>query len=163
MIRIRTMMTIALVPTLAAAQGPPAQSPPPRDTLFRICRPTLPAKCYPPLGRDTTRPLPAEPDQPWFEFMVDEPVTERPDTQRPQYPPTLREARVQGSVTAQFVVDTLGRVEVQTFKILSASHPLFEQAVREALPGMRFTAAIARNRKVRQLAQMPFVFSLAPR
>jgi periplasmic protein TonB len=38
---------------------------------------------------------------------------------------------------------------------------LFEDAVKEALRRMRFISAEAGGRKVRQLVQMPFVFTLA--
>ena len=61
---------------------------------------------------------------------------------------------------AQFVVDTTGRVEVATFKVIRKSHDLFEAAVRSALPQMRFLAAEVGGRKVKQLVQQPFVFAL---
>ena len=43
---------------------------------------------------------------------------------------------------AQFVVDTSGMVEVNTFKVLKSSHDLFTQAVRQTLPQMRYSPAI---------------------
>jgi protein TonB len=102
-----------------------------------------------------------EGDQPYFEFMVEKPVTEASNTQRPRYPDILKSAGVEGDVLAQFVVDTTGRVELNTFKVLKTSHQLFEAAVRSALPGMRFIPAEVGNKKVRQLVQQPFVFAIA--
>ena len=61
----------------------------------------------------------------------------------------------------QFVVDTAGRVETSTFKVLRQSHNEFEAAVRGALPKMRFLPAELKGRRVRQLVQQPFVFALA--
>ena len=61
---------------------------------------------------------------------------------------------------AQFEVDTTGRVNIASFKILRKSHDLFEAAVRSALPNMRFLPAEIGGRKVRQLVQQPFVFAL---
>jgi len=99
-------------------------------------------------------------DQPYFEFMVEKPVAEAPSTQRPRYPDILKSAGVEGEVLAQFVVDTTGRVEIPSFKILKQSHELFGAAVRAALPGMRFLPAEVGNKKVRQLVQQPFVFAI---
>lgn len=102
-----------------------------------------------------------EGDQPYFEFMVEKPVTEASNTQRPRYPDILKSAGVEGDVLAQFVVDTTGRVELNTFKVLKTSHQLFEAAVRSALPNMRFIPAEVGQKRVRQLVQQPFVFAIS--
>lgn len=100
-------------------------------------------------------------DQPFFEFQVEKPVTALPGSANPRYPDILRQAGVEGEVLAQFVVDTTGRAEVRTFKVLKASHDLFGTAVKNALPGMRFIPAEVGGRKVRQLVQQPFSFAIA--
>jgi protein TonB len=102
-----------------------------------------------------------EGDQPYFEFMVEKPVTESSNTQRPRYPDILKSAGVEGEVLAQFVVDTTGHVEINTFKVLKTSHELFAAAVRSALPGMRFIPAEVGQKRVRQLVQQPFVFAIS--
>jgi protein TonB len=79
---------------------------------------------------------------------------------QPAYPATLRSARVEGTVLAQFVVDTAGVPDVATFKALESSHELFTQAVRDVLPRMRFSVATMGDKKVRQVVQQAFVFSL---
>lgn len=81
----------------------------------------------------------------------------------PRYPSLLASASIEGTVVAQFVVDTLGRVEPASLEILRADHALFEQSVREALARMRFAPAEAAGRKVRQLVEQPFTFALARR
>ncbi len=78
----------------------------------------------------------------------------------PRYPEPLRTSRLEGSVIATYVVDTLGRVEPASFKAREATHPLFEQAVRSALMQQRFRAAQWNGRRVRQLVEQQFIFRL---
>lgn len=99
-------------------------------------------------------------DQAYFDFQVEKPVAPIPGAGAPRYPDILRSASVEGEVLAQFVVDTLGRVELNSFKVLRKSHDLFEASVRAALPNMRFLPAEVGGRKVKQLVQQPFVFAL---
>jgi protein TonB len=70
-------------------------------------------------------------------------------------------AGVEGRVVAQFVVDIEGRVEAGTVRLVRTDNALFDEAVRTALPRMRFTPAEIAGRKVRQLVEMPFVFALS--
>src|SRR5688500_12301155 len=99
-------------------------------------------------------------DQPYFEFQVEKPVVPAPGSTSPRYPDMLRQAGVEGEVLAQFVVDTTGRAEAGSLKILKQSHDLFVQSVRNALPNMRFIPAEVGGRKVKQLVQQPFTFSI---
>ena len=99
-------------------------------------------------------------DQPYFEFQVEKTVAATPGNAPPRYPDMLRSANVEGEVLAQFVVDTTGRAEMNTFKVLKSSHDLFTNSVKSALANMKFYPAEVGGRKVKQLVQMPFVFSL---
>lgn len=99
----------------------------------------------------------------FFEFQVDRPVGPAKGTRFPRYPDALRQEGISGCVLAQFVVDEDGRADVTTFRVLRFSRMEFVNAVRAALPGMRFTPAELGGRKVRQLAQQPFSFSIVPR
>jgi protein TonB len=45
--------------------------------------------------------------------------------------------------------------------VLKSSHELFTQAVKNALPNMRFYPAEVGGKKVKQLVQQPFTFSLS--
>ncbi|HEY0970548.1 MAG TPA: TonB family protein [Gemmatimonadales bacterium] len=99
-------------------------------------------------------------NQTYFEFQVEKPVAQIPGRGSPTYPSMLQSQGVKGQVIAQFVVDTTGRVEVSTFKVLESSHDLFTAAVKRALPDMRFVPAEVGGRKVKQLVQQPFVFDI---
>ena len=83
------------------------------------------------------------------------PVTEAPV----EYPAMLRQQQVEGRVVAEFVVDTLGRVEPKSVRIVSATHALFANAARAALPRARYTPAELEGRKVRQLVVLPVRFT----
>ena len=100
-------------------------------------------------------------DQPYFEFQVEKPVVPAPGSTSPRYPDMLRQAGVEGEVLAQFVVDTTGRAEAGSLKILKSSHDLFIQSVKNALPQMKFIPAEVGGRKVKQLVQQPFTFSIS--
>jgi protein TonB len=100
-------------------------------------------------------------DQPYFEFQVEKPVVPAPGSTSPRYPDMLRQAGVEGEVLAQFVVDTTGKAEPGSLKILKSSHDLFIQSVKNALPQMKFIPAEVGGRKVKQLVQQPFSFSIA--
>lgn len=93
--------------------------------------------------------------------QVDKPVVPKPYNAPPLYPEPLRLAGVEGTVLVRFVVDTTGRPDVTTLKVLKPTHPLFVQAVRTALPRMRFSPAELDGRKVKQLVQEPFAFRIA--
>lgn len=99
-------------------------------------------------------------DQPYFESQVEKPVAAAPGSPGPTFPEMLKSTGVEGTVLAQFVVDTSGRAEVASFRVLKSDHALFEQAVRNALPRMRFLPAEIGGRKVKQLVQQPFSFTL---
>jgi TonB family protein len=100
------------------------------------------------------------PGQEYFEFQVERPTTPMPGNPAPRYPDMLRSAHVEGTVLAQFVVDTLGHADMSTFKVLKSTHDLFTDAVLKSLPNMRFQPAEVGGKKVKQLLQMPFEFNL---
>ena len=89
---------------------------------------------------------------------VDREVVPWPTNPVPRYPATLRAGRIEGSVFARFVVDTSGRVVMESVVVNAADHPLFADAVIEALRRARFSPAELRGHKVAQLVVQPFVF-----
>ncbi len=99
-------------------------------------------------------------DQPYFDFQVEKAAAAIPGSGNPAYPEMLKSSGVEGEALVQFVVDTTGRAELGSFKVLRASHDAFGQAVRAALPRMRFLPAEIGGRKVRMLVQQPFAFAL---
>ncbi|WP_310571429.1 energy transducer TonB [Gemmatimonas sp.] len=96
----------------------------------------------------------------FLESEVERPVAVLPGTAGPVYPETLRAAGIEGQVLAQFVVDSAGRVELATFKVLDSQHPLFVAAVRRAVSRIRYLPAEARGARVAQLVQQSFHFTV---
>jgi len=74
------------------------------------------------------------------------------------FPPALFAAGTRGLVVAEFVIDSLGRVENETIGIVSSTHPLFTEAVRSALVNATYVPAIKQGQAVRQIVQQPFDF-----
>lgn len=112
-------------------------------------------------GVEGGKAQPVASDQPFFEFQVEKPVQALPGGSQPRYPDILRQAGVEGEVLAQFVVDTSGRAEMGSYKVLKTTHELFGSAVKNALSTMRFIPAEVGGRKVRQLVQQPFSFAIS--
>ena len=106
-----------------------------------------------------TEPAP-RPDNTYVESEVDKPVSQAPNSAAPVYPDILRQAGVEGEALVSFVVDTTGRVDLATFKVIRASHDLFAASVRNALPRMRFIPAETTRGRVRQVVQQPFSFAI---
>ena len=108
---------------------------------------------------DTGKEAGIKHDAPYMEFQVEKAVRHIGGAS-PEYPASLRDMGVKGEVLAQFVVGENGRYESGTLKILSSSNPAFSDAVKRALPGMRFSAAQIGGQKVKQLVQQAFQFNL---
>lgn len=103
---------------------------------------------------------PVNQEQTYFEFQVEKPALAKEGNPSPRYPDILRTGNVEGEVLAQFNVDTSGRAESNSFKVLKSTNDLFTSAVRNVLPQMRFYPAETGGRKVRMVVQQPFVFKL---
>ncbi len=82
---------------------------------------------------------------------------------KPHYPESLRSAGVDGRVVIQFIVDTAGRVDMSSVRVLSSTHDLFSRAVHDALGQFRFRPAELHGKKTAALAEMPFEFQLTNR
>jgi protein TonB len=80
----------------------------------------------------------------------------------PVYPPELLAQGAEGVVYAQFVVDTTGRVDTTTIRLLTSPHHRFSESVRLALTDMHFRAAVRGRHKVRQLVEQHFRFTVTP-
>ncbi|MGI8510016.1 MAG: TonB family protein [Gemmatimonadaceae bacterium] len=76
----------------------------------------------------------------------------------PVYPESLYRARVPGRVVVEFVVDTTGHAETETIGVVSATDPLFTEAVRRALADARFKPARVAGHPVPQIVRQPFTF-----
>ena len=96
----------------------------------------------------------------YTEAQVQQVAEPMPGSAAPGYPSALAQARVEGRVLAEFVVDTTGRVELDSFHALESTNPVFTEAVEAALAGLRYRPATIDGRPVRQIVQQPFLFSL---
>lgn len=76
------------------------------------------------------------------------------------YPEQLRRSGISGQVVAVFVVGADGRAEADSVRFIKSDNPLLDQAVTLALRRMQFSPAEIAGHKVRQLVQMPFVFTI---
>lgn len=98
---------------------------------------------------------------PYFEFQIDQRAAALPGNPQPVYPSALKGARTEGQVLVMVVVDTSGRADMQSFKVLQSSHDLFTQSVKAALAQWRFSPAEVHGRRVRQVVQIPFEFRVS--
>lgn len=108
----------------------------------------------PPPGRTTIRL-----DSVFSAIAVDSEVVRYPSA-APIYPQSLLEGGVEGSVEAEFVVDTTGRVDLETVRVLNSSHGDFTSSVQTALAGAMFRPAWRNLRRVRQLVRQRFSFRI---
>jgi len=109
--------------------------------------------------------LPFEPparliDTTFTVYEVDAMVERWEGTAAPVYPSDLANAGVEGLVRATYVVDTAGRVDTTTIRIMSSDHPGFTASVQTALAEMRFRPAKRRGHSVRQLVEQRFRFQI---
>ena len=98
-------------------------------------------------------------NQNYFEYQVEKPVMAVPGSPSPRYPDIMKSSGIEGEVVAAFVVDTMGRADISSLKIIKSTLEPFAEAVRTALPLMRFQAAETGGKKVRQLVEETFTLS----
>jgi TonB family protein len=77
-----------------------------------------------------------------------------------QYPDLLRQAGISGRVLVQAIIDTLGRAEPSSVKVLQSPNPGFDQAARNYLLKALFRPARVHGRAVRVLIQQPIDFRI---
>jgi len=80
----------------------------------------------------------------------------------PRYPRGLQERGITGAPVAAFVIDTTGRVELETASFLNTSRPEFAKAVCDLLPKLRFQPFIVGDQKWRVLLVEMFAFNNWP-
>lgn len=114
-----------------------------------------------PVDRPSTVPVPSD-DSVYSILNVEETAVRTEGSAAPAYPPELIQQGIEGSVLANFVIDTTGRADSTSIEILQATHALFVQSVRAAIPGMRFSPAMVQGRKVRQMVEQRFQFRITP-
>ncbi len=93
------------------------------------------------------------------EAEVDDParVISQPS---PRYPLILQQARIEGRVLVEFVIDTTGHLEAGSLWIVESSHSGFEAPAAETVLGSRFRPARVRGVAVRQRTTQSIVFRI---
>jgi outer membrane biosynthesis protein TonB len=77
----------------------------------------------------------------------------------PRFPSEFMGKGIIGESVVAFVIDTTGRVELETASFLNTSRPEFEKAVCEFLPTARFQPFVVVDRKWRVLLVESFAFN----
>ena len=133
-------------------------------------RPSAPAKAAPATVAPPTTvevaiaPPPEEPPGDpvgvFSEIEVDLAVERDPTSEGPLYPDSLLKAQVEGAARVRFVVDSTGHAEVASFGVIEANESAFAEAVRMALPRMKFRPASIGEKRVSQHVEQTFVFKI---
>jgi len=95
----------------------------------------------------------------FLQEQVDDPV-QTINIPKPRYPPVLQQAGVSGFVDVQYVVDTLGHAEPNSWHVLKSSNAQFEAPAREAVMKGVFKPARIKGAAVRQLVQQSIKFNI---
>lgn len=99
------------------------------------------------------------PDQVFLESVVEE----RPEVlsgPQPQYPDLLRQAGIQGRVVVQAIIDTSGRAEPPSVKVIQSPNPGFDQPAKNYVLRALFRPARVHGRAVRVLINLPIDFRI---
>ncbi|SRR6266545_3039823 len=98
-------------------------------------------------------------DQVFMESVVEE----RPEIlsgPQLQYPDLLRQAGVQGRVLVQAIIDTTGRAEPQSVKIIQSPNPGLDQPAKNYILRALFRPGRVHGRAVRVLLNLPIDFKI---
>ncbi len=99
------------------------------------------------------------------EVYVEALVEERPallSAPAPVYPALLKQAGIQGRVILPAVIDTTGRVEPASVRIMGSSHPAFDQPTKDWVLKALFRPARLHGRGVRVLINLLVDYSITP-
>lgn len=91
--------------------------------------------------------------------VVDEPPTLL-WSPRLEYPRQLLQARLEGTVVVEVVIDTLGLAELETLRVTASPHPALAAAARDVIARSRYRPGRLRGQPVRVLVRMPVVFEI---
>ena len=101
-------------------------------------------------------------DQPYMEAVVEE----RPEVISgscipPRYPEILKQAGIEGHIMVEFIIDTLGRAERGSLRVVqNGGQQLFEAPAKEAVQSCRFRPGRISGRAVRVRVQQPINFQI---
>ena len=90
-------------------------------------------------------------------------VQEKPERltgPQPQYPPLLQQAGIEGRVMVQAIVDTTGRIEPNSVRVVESANPGFDQPAKVAVLKSLFRPGRVYGRAVRVLVAIPIDFKI---
>ncbi|HYT71863.1 MAG TPA: energy transducer TonB [Gemmatimonadales bacterium] len=100
-----------------------------------------------------------DPGDPWSLALVEEPpaLLAAPP---PVYPELLRRAGIAGRVVVEAVIDTVGRAERPSVRVVASPNAGFDAPARDCVLRARFRPARVHGRAVRVLIQVPIDFRI---
>ena len=124
-----------------------------------------PGKIEEPAHEDVAIAPPADapvgsPDGIFTEIEVDLAAERDPTSEGPLYPDSMLAKQIEGAARVRFIVDSTGHADVASFGVIETNESAFAEAVRVALPRMRFRPASIGERKVPQHVEQTFVFKI---
>jgi len=123
------------------------------EQTYALCEEALPA-WLPPSGSSTTEnPLNSGARAAQVPTIVSGP--------RLWYPDNLRRAGIQGRVLVRVIVDTLGRAERGSVRVIWTAHRDLNKPVIEYMEHARFSAAILSARRARSCVVLPVDFKIS--
>ena len=137
------------------------------ESIFGACNQTLPKNDTRVSSTDSSKGVAAnsekviEPssDQVFMESVVEE----RPEVLSGpalNYPDVLRQAGVQGRVLVQAIIDTSGRAEPPSVKVIQSPNPGFDQPAKNYVLRAMFRPGRVHGRAVRVLLNLPLDFKI---
>ena len=97
------------------------------------------------------------------QIYAEDHVDERPEVVSAPplaYPPLLRQAGLQGRVTVQAVIDTLGHAEAGSVKVIERTSTGFDQSARDYILHAVFRPAHVKGRAVRAVVRVPLEYRI---
>ncbi len=98
--------------------------------------------------------------QTFLETAVDE-RPERLSGPMPRYPEMLRQAGIEGVVLLEFVIDTTGRVETESIKVLQSTNRAFEGPAKDVIRRSIYRPGRVRGQAVRVLVSQQIGFTIS--
>lgn len=120
---------------------------------------------FPP-GTDSLRLMPPNPGH----WIGTTPIDARVADEAPRlidhppvrYPEIMRQAGIEARVMVEAVLDTLGRAEPSSLRVVRSGGTAFDDEARAVVAGSRYRAARLGGRAVRVRIQVPVSFALRP-
>jgi protein TonB len=109
-----------------------------------------------------TGPVPTVSGEVFLAAEVDEvPATTNPAACRGPYPPVMEQAGIPGKVTLEFVVNTDGKVDSGSLKVIGSTNKAFEEPAKSGItsPGCTFKPGKSRGQPVRVLVRQAVSFA----